>query len=66
MLTKIAVYLLLAGSQVHEIPDSVNYHLPRLANQYTLAVVVQNPPSVSGWYLDHSVRRVLDHCTDAP
>ncbi len=67
MLTKILVYLLLANPyQVNEIPDCVNYHLPRLLNSYTAAVIVQNSPSVSAWYLDHSVRRVIDHCTDVP
>ncbi len=66
MLTKIVVYLLLAHSQVNEIPDCLQYHLPLLLNQHTAAVIVQNSPSVSAWYLGHSVRRVVDHCTDVP
>ncbi len=66
MLTKIVVYLLLAHSQVNEVPDCLNYHLPRLANPFTAAVIAQNPPPVAAWYLQHSVRRVIDHCTDAP
>ena len=66
MFTKILVYLLLANSQAPTIPECVNSGMNSITNNwpYVAAVTVRNPPSTTMGYLDHSVRRVLDNCTD--